>query len=441
MRKATITVDLGFGDSGKGATVDFLCRKLGCDLVIRYSGGCQCGHNVVDPKHGEHAFSQFGSGTFLGIPTFLDEAVIVDPFALQREAAHLQELGITDPLRLIRMNPNCLVSTQYHQITNQLKEVRIRAKNTFSNRDISRWFGSCGQGIGETRSYWLKYGQDAITYSDLLPGNRVDRRSLVRKLELLRQRSLNQFYDWDGNWFLKANDGEDQQLSHLYLQLLHGDSHELATQLVRIASEIDLETSASVFSFEHAIYEGAQGVLLDEHYGQPGYNTWGTVTPHFALQSAKSYDAETKVVGVTRSYLTRHGAGPFPTYDANLTNRLNDLGNPTNEWQGSMRRGWLNLPLLRYAIKSCQRIDALAVNCLDEVDKDFQIIDASAMDSMEETTGLFLFRSLPLKRVATRTQLQSTTADEILTILNKLCPVKICGFGRTANDRTLTDGL
>ena len=59
MTRAVIVQGLGFGDEGKGATVDFLARELSADLVIRYCGGSQAGHNVALPDWARHTFSQF----------------------------------------------------------------------------------------------------------------------------------------------------------------------------------------------------------------------------------------------------------------------------------------------------------------------------------------------------------------------------------------------
>ena len=83
-----IVVDLGFGDAGKGATVDWLCSDqadLGVAAVVRFNGGAQAAHNVtVGERH--HTFSQFGSGTLSGVPTFLSRFVLFEPIALAREA-------------------------------------------------------------------------------------------------------------------------------------------------------------------------------------------------------------------------------------------------------------------------------------------------------------------------------------------------------------------
>src|SRR5262245_22309476 len=165
MKRAIITVGLGFGDEGKGATVDFLTRRLEADLVVRYCGGSQAGHNVELPDGRRHTFSQFGAGTLAPDPprTFLGPNVIIDPLALTREAAHLTELGVRDPMRLLTIHPRCLVATPGLRALNQLREM--------SRGDAKH--GSCGQGIGETRSYWLRYGEDSVFAADLRDRDRL----------------------------------------------------------------------------------------------------------------------------------------------------------------------------------------------------------------------------------------------------------------------------
>ena len=73
------------------------------------------------------------------------------------------------------------------------------------------------------------------------------------------------------------------------------------------------------------------------------------------------------VLGITRAYTTRHGEGPLPTFSAELTARLQDPGNPWNRWQGNLRCGWLDLPLLRYAAAVAGPLDGMVVNHLDQV--------------------------------------------------------------------------
>ena len=175
MKRAVIVQGLGFGDEGKGATVDFLARELSADLVVRYCGGSQAGHNVVLPDGRRHTFSQFGAGTLAGAATYLGEQMIIHLPAMHKEAEHLVQLTGQDPFLKLQIHPRALVSTLYHQQLNRLRELARGA-----NRH-----GSCGHGIGETRSDWLQHGRDAIFAADL-----HDRDTLTGKLELLRQRKL-----------------------------------------------------------------------------------------------------------------------------------------------------------------------------------------------------------------------------------------------------------
>src|SRR5882757_7170483 len=113
MRRAILTVGLGFGDEGKGATVDYLTREYNADLIVRYCGGSQAGHNVQLPDGRRHTFSQLGAGTLARSAdpprTYLGPNVVIDPPALLREAQHLSELGVDNPTGLLTVHPRCLV--------------------------------------------------------------------------------------------------------------------------------------------------------------------------------------------------------------------------------------------------------------------------------------------------------------------------------------------
>jgi adenylosuccinate synthase len=117
------------------------------------------------------------------------------------------------------------------------------------------------------------------------------------------------------------------------------------------------------------VFEGAQGVLLDELHGFAPYNTWSNATFENALQLiAESPDTrEVERVGVTRAYATRHGPGPLPTEDGELALWLNDAHNGFNDWQRQFRVGHLDLVLLRYASRVCGGMDSVAVTHLDRV--------------------------------------------------------------------------
>ena len=114
--RASAVVDLGFGDSGKGLATDWLVRTTGADVVVRFNGGAQAGHNVVTPDGRHHTFSQLGAGSFVeGVRTFLSRDVVVHPTALVREAAVLAERGVPDPLARVAVSERALVITPFHQ--------------------------------------------------------------------------------------------------------------------------------------------------------------------------------------------------------------------------------------------------------------------------------------------------------------------------------------
>jgi adenylosuccinate synthase len=414
MKRAIITVGLGFGDEGKGATVDYLARAEGADLVVRYCGGSQAGHNVELPDGRRHTFSQFGAGTLTGVRTYLGPNVVIDPLALLRESEHLSELGVHNPTELLTIHPRCLVATFWHRALNQLREL---------SRGEGR-HGSCGQGIGEARKYWLEHGEDAIFAADL--------RALTvlrDKLELLRQRALLELQD------LVQRIG-DEQLREFDLW---GVTTESVARHLSEAAQNGAAVSSQFPECNTAIFEGAQGALLDEYRGFHPYTTWSTVTTHHAWELVRQMGADAvAVLGITRAYTTRHGEGPFPTYSPELTARLCDLGNPWNRWQGSLRCGWLDLPLLRYAAAVVGPLDGLVVNHLDQIAgteclvcdgyEDGGLLPASAPNlSWQGRLTQQLRQARPL--------LSPATPDSIVSRAGAIAPVVLTSVGPTHEQR------
>jgi adenylosuccinate synthase len=418
MNRAIITVGLGFGDEGKGATVDFLARRLEADLVVRYCGGSQAGHNVQLPDGRRHTFSQFGAGTLApGHPrTYLGPNVIIDPLALVREAAHLAELGVQHATRLLTIHPRCLVTTPWLQTLNRLREL---------SRGDSR-HGSCGLGIGEARAYWLKHGEDALFAADL---RQLD--VLRHKLELQRQRTLLELQEFIDRIDAAALD--EFGLWDLNAEAVACDLHAALPE--------PLVLSAAVPAFRTAIFEGAQGVLLDEYRGFHPYTTWNTVTPHHAWELVQTMGVDAvSLLGITRAYTTRHGEGPLPTFSADLTHGLQDAGNPHNRWQGSLRCGWLDLPLVRYAAAVAGPLDGIVVNHLDEARQaDCQICDAYRNVTLTPSAALHLSCQERLTQELRRAEpvLSPATPDRIVRSLSELAPVVITSTGPTHEQREL----
>lgn len=418
MKRAIITVGLGFGDEGKGATVDFLTRKCEADLVVRYCGGSQAGHNVQLPDGRRHNFSQFGAGTLAPKParTYLGPQVIINPPALLREAEHLAELGVADPLRLVTVHPRCLVTTPWLTLLNHVREL--------ARGDDKH--GSCGQGIGETRAYWLEYGADSVVAADL-----PDLLTLRAKLELQRQRVLLKLQDL----FPRVSDDTLRELDVWAL-----NSEEIARELHEAWPD-GLTLNAAVPECRTAIFEGAQGVLLDEYRGFHPHTTWSTVTPHHAWELIEPMAVDAVcVLGLTRAYITRHGEGPLPTFSPELTARLRDPGNPWNRWQGSLRCGWLDLPLVRYAAEVAGPLDGIAVNHLDQfTGNDCQMGTRYRNHALRPAAAPQLaWQSRLAEELKEATPvLTRTTPAEIVRVLGEIAPVLIKGSGPTHPERTL----
>ncbi|MDX3656712.1 adenylosuccinate synthetase [Streptomyces sp. ID05-26A] len=339
MNDHVIVVGLGFGDEGKGAVVDALCAEGSVSTVVRFNGGAQAAHNVIaDGRH--HTFSQFGSGTLAGVPTWLSRYVLVEPIALATESRELEALGVANPLSLVSVDARALLTTPFHVAANRARE-RARGGDRH---------GSCGKGIGETAWYGLLAG---AREGDVVEGQRVlgepgpaptvgDCRNpgaLRRKLDALAR-------------FYEPLIGEGPSVDDLVG--LYG----AFADAVRITNGDE-----GLFDAGRVVFEGAQGVLLDETYGFHPHTTWSTVVPRNARELLQGRPA--RVIGVTRTYQTRHGAGPLPTEDPAVLARFPERHNGTGEFQGAWRAGHLDANLLRYSVDCCGGVDGLAVTHLD----------------------------------------------------------------------------
>ena len=113
------------------------------------------------------------------------------------------------------------------------------------------------------------------------------------------------------------------------------------------------------------VFEGAQGLLLDEKYGEMPYCT----PSNTGLENIRKYEID-EAIYVTRCYQTRHGAGPLPGEYPAVSARMTDLTNKYNDFQGSFRYGPLNIVKLLCTISedSAGSQFSLAITCLDQVD-------------------------------------------------------------------------
>lgn len=362
MNKAVIVAGMAYGDEAKGATVDFLCRDLGAGLVVRYNGGHQAAHNVVTdpgPVFGgmHHTFSQFGSGSFVpGVRTHLSRFMMINPIAMMEEEEHLRCLGVSDMWERTTVHNQCLVVTPYHRAFNRLQEMSRG----------HRAHGSCGMGIGTARR--LETYGIAVKANELLDSHpyRIHLRTKLLDIKLRLASELLEFrylledtaeVDAELTWLCGGDSSVNDRLSLL------DHYYDEWTNKVTFAHKLDLDDKPVIF-------EGAQGVLLDEKYGVAPHNTWTNTTFENAqalLDEAK-FTGERIKLGCWRSYFTRHGNGPFLTEEEWSPLKRPEHHNTEGRYQGKWRVGLFDFDLAHRAVEICGGIDQASVSHMDVVE-------------------------------------------------------------------------
>ncbi|MBS1792804.1 MAG: adenylosuccinate synthetase [Acidobacteria bacterium] len=352
--KSTIVIGAGFGDEGKGLLTDYHAALEGRDaVVVRFNGGAQAGHTVVRPDGRRHIHSHFGSGTLLGAATFLSRFFVSSPLLFVRESRELGRSGVSAPL--VYADDRGLVTTPYDMLINQWAEA---ARGRFKH-------GSCGVGFGETIERCLD-ARFAVTVGEL-----TDVDVLREKLDAIRRR-------WLPARLEKLNVG---RLSGEQTELL--DSEILREDFIAAAAEfrarVELARTEFLRTAGGVVFEGAQGLLLDEDYGWfPNVTRSSTGLKNVVELAAEAGLERLECVYATRAYTTRHGAGFLPhELAAKPYPDIFDATNIPNPHQDSLRFAWLDLDLLaetidadfsRYAHSNGLEITKkLAVTCLDQL--------------------------------------------------------------------------
>ena len=345
MKRATVIIGANFGDEGKGLLTDFHAAQIGGDgLVVRFNGGAQAGHTVITPEGRRHVFSHVGAGTLAGVPTYLSRFFVVNPLLFFKE---LPEIAPAKPR--VYVDRDCPLTTPYDMMINQMIETA---------RGGDR-HGSCGIGFGETIERNLS-AAFRLTVADL------ERPDLVARLDAI------------------GRDYVPQRLRKLGIappaQPIVPEAI-LADFVASGRAFIDAVVLADCTIIRHkkqVVFEGAQGLLLDEeHRWFPHVTRSKTGLKNvIALAQTTNIDA-LDVTYVTRAYMTRHGAGPFPSEVRGLAYPgITDATNLPNPFQGALRFGWLDLDLLQETVAIDLAVGfasglalshRIAVTCLDQL--------------------------------------------------------------------------
>ena len=345
-------IGAAYGDEGKGLVADALAARSPHALVVRFNGGAQAGHTVETPDGRRHVFGHVGAGTFPGAETFLSRFFVINPLLFVKEDRELRRLGVAPK---VAVDPRALVTTPYDMLLNQWAE---RARG--SDRH-----GSCGIGFGETIERSLVPGVRLRVEDLFAPAKVRDRLRAIRETWVPnRRRQLG--VDSIGDRVLPDPGARLDGIEDAFLEAAE-------YLLARVTVAADRIRAAST-----VIFEGAQGLGLDQHRGAFPHVTRSCTGLRNVLRLARENDIHAlNAVYVTRTYVTRHGAGPLRHELLRPPAGVVDRTNQPNRWQGSLRFAPLDAAALRTRISAdltdAERSDvevraSIAVTCVDQLD-------------------------------------------------------------------------
>lgn len=312
-----VVIGANFGDEGKGLMTDYFCHQSALRgekcLVVLHNGGAQRGHTVVTPDGKRHVFHHFGSGTFAGADTFLSKDFILNPMVFRQEWEELKSIEIAPK---VYVHPECRVTTPYDMIANQVIEESRKNKR----------HGSCGIGIFETiKRYENGYGfllGMLRENRDLISFTMVDSKEYIYRM--LKNESIEIKDEWRE---IIESDG----LSNRYMDDLKFMINHIHSSDMYIMPDYDC-----------VVFEGGQGILLDQnnkdYFPHLTPSNTGINNP-LKIISNMHCKPDIEVCYVTRTYLTRHGAGRLDGEcdKEEINPDMHDLTNVPNPHQGTLR--------------------------------------------------------------------------------------------------------
>lgn len=335
---AHVIVGAQWGDEGKGKVVDLYTEFA--DVVVRFQGGNNAGHTLVVEKDG------VVSKTILHlIPSgilhedkvcVIATGVVVDPGILLGEIDALKARGYLKRDGQLMIARDASVIMPYHCALDKAREHSKGADK----------IGTTGRGIGPC--YEDKFGRRSIFMRDLL-----DEAMLRRKVEqnLIEKNALLSIYG--------AETFDVDALVASYL--------EYGRQLAPYIQDTGFFVYDTLRKGRHVLFEGAQGSLLDVGLGTYPYVTSShTTSGGVCTNTGIAPSALQHIIGISKAYCTRVGAGPFPTeLDDEVGEQLRRVGHEFGSTTGRPRRcGWIDVAALRYACR-INGLTGVAVTKLD----------------------------------------------------------------------------
>ncbi|MFA9564085.1 MAG: adenylosuccinate synthase [Acidimicrobiales bacterium] len=336
---ATIVVGTQWGDEGKGKFTDLVAKEM--EFVVRYQGGHNAGHTlVVDGE--SFALQLVPSGILYDhITPVIGNGVVVDPRVLIDEMAMLEARGVDTSA--LKISGNAHLIFPYHQELDRLAERHLGPNK----------LGTTKRGIGP--AYADKSSRVGIRVQDLL-----DPKIFRQKLDVVLHEKnplLAKVYNRLG---FDAGDLVDE-----YLALLPQLEPHIADTVGLVHDALE--------AGKQVLFEGAQATFLDLDYGTYPYVTSSNPVAGGACTGGGVGPRDiNRIIGIAKAYVTRVGAGPFPTeLHDEVADVLVDRGHEYGTNTGRRRRpGWFDAVMLRQAVRvnSLSEVALTKVDVLDTLD-------------------------------------------------------------------------
>lgn len=338
MAKNVVVVGAQWGDEGKGKIVDWLTSKV--DGVVRFNGGNNAGHTIV-VNGNKTVLRLIPSGVMH--PTmqcYLGNGVVFSPSAFFSELDQLKEHGMDAESRL-HVSGNCALLMPYHVALDHARENNLGKKK----------IGTTGRGIGP--AYEDKVARRTVRVADLYN---------VPFFEA-RVRTALEYHNFELTHFLHAEALDPQKVIDEVL----GFADRLKPRVMDVSHTLNkLMAEGKQF-----LFEGAQGSMLDiDHGTYPFVTSSNTVAGYATAGAGVGPHHLNYVLGITKAYCTRVGAGPFPTELLDEEGeRIRQRGGEFGAVTGRPRRcGWFDGAALRRAVE-INGLTGLAVMKLDVLDE------------------------------------------------------------------------
>lgn len=313
-----------WGDEGKGKIVDLLSGEV--DLVVRFQGGNNAGHTVIVDGE-KYVLHVIPSGILHpGKVCVIGNGVVLDPQVFLEEVDALAAKGVDVSPERLKISPKAHLIMPYHRALDSARE----------GHSVEAKIGTTGRGIGPC--YEDKKARVGIRAGDLAEPGLV----LRKVTEALREKNVlfSSLYD------VPVMDPQEVQ----------GKLISLAPRILPYLADTSGVLADAAREGRRALFEGAQGVMLDiDHGTYPYVTSSNTIADNASVGSGVPSCSIDSRVAIVKAYSTRVGAGPFPTeLDGSLGMHLQQKGGEFGATTGRPRRcGWLDAVVLRETARLC----------------------------------------------------------------------------------------